>query len=433
MSDLPKALFVSTEHWPSATWLCLALAESGLFSVAAVTPPGHGIRKLDRIAAHFSCNAYSGTPDCLLRAIAAWPPDIVLPCDELALSWVRGLHARAVKRAGERWQTIRLLVERSLGDAGSFEFGTRKTAFIDMARAAGINVPHTVVVGNLDELHARLASTEFPCVLKADGSFGGLAVRIVRSAAEAEQAFAELTAPKSWAGAVRRAVQHATVKPLLDRMRATAPTVALQHYIEGTPANRAITCWQGEVLAGISVQALETVHPTGPATVVRVLDNDEMMDVACRITAMLGLSGFHGFDFVIERDTGRAFLIEMNARPTQICHLALDSAGGMITALAARMGGGLRRPVAPVSPGTVIALFPQELWRDPHSDYLRTAYHDVPWEHPRLVAAFLEPPPRGWMDVLVGCLVRVVRRRKLDAAAALRRVTPPLVTSKGSQ
>lgn len=431
MTDLPKALIVSTEHWPSATWLCLALAESDLFSVAAVTPAGHGIRKLERIAAHFTCNAHSGTPDCMLRAIAAWLPDIVLPCDELALAWLRSLHARAVNRQGDQWRTLKLLIERSLGDAGSFDIAARKTAFVDMARSTGIGVPQTVVVGNLDELHARLASTVFPCVLKADGSFGGLAVRVIHSAAEAEQAFAALTAPPSWAGAIRRAIQHATVKPLLDRMQASPPTVALQQYIEGTPANRAVTCWQGEVLAGISVEALETVHPTGPATVVRVVANDEMTEVATRIAAKLGLSGFHGFDFVIERDTGRAFLIEMNARPTQTCHLALDTAGGMITALAARLGGGLRRPVAPVSAGAVIALFPQELWRDPHSSYLRTAYHDVPWEHPRLVAAYLAPPPRRWMDVLVGWLQRVVRRPKPDTATTMRQVAPPLVTSKG--
>ena len=270
MTDLPKALIVSTEHWPSATWLCLALAESDLFSVAAVTPAGHGIRKLERIAAHFTCNAHSGTPDCVLRAIAAWLPDVVLPCDELALAWLRSLHTRAVNRRGDQWRTLKLLIERSLGDAASFDVAARKTAFVDLARSAGIGVPQTVVVGSLDELHARLASTAFPCVLKADGSFGGLAVRIVRSAAEAEQAFAALTAPPNWAGAIRRAIEHATVKPLLDRMQASPPTVALQQYIEGTPANRAVTCWQGEVLAGISVEALETVHPTGPATVVRV-------------------------------------------------------------------------------------------------------------------------------------------------------------------
>jgi hypothetical protein len=431
MTNLPKALIVSTERWPSATWLGLALAQSDLFTVAAVTPVGHGIRKLERIAAHFTCNAHSGTPDCLLRAIAAWPPDIIVPCDELSLAWLRSLHARADTRRGDHWRTLKLLIERSLGDAGGFDITARKSVFVDLARSAGIAVPQTVVVGSLDELHARLASTAFPCVLKADGSFGGLAVRIVHSAAEADHAFAALTAPPSWAGAVRRGVQHATVKPLLDRMRAKPPTITLQQYIEGSPANRAVTCWQGDVLAGLSVEALETVHPTGPATVVRVIAHDEMAEVAVRIAAKLGLSGFHGFDFIIERDTGRAFLIEMNARPTQICHLALDKAGGMITALAGRLGGGLRRPVAPVSAGTVIALFPQELWRDPNSPYLRTAYHDVPWEHPHLVAAYLTPPVRSWMDLLVGWLQRAARRPKPDTAAAVRSVAQPLVTSKG--
>jgi hypothetical protein len=32
-----------------------------------------------------------------------------------------------------------------------------------------------------------------------------------------------------------------------------------------------------------------------------------------------------------------------------------------------------------------IALFPQEMIRDPNSPYLRSAYYDVPWQSPELM------------------------------------------------
>jgi hypothetical protein len=38
-----------------------------------------------------------------------------------------------------------------------------------------------------------------------------------------------------------------------------------------------------------------------------------------------------------------------------------------------------------VTENDTIALFPQEWIRDPHSSFLRSAYHDIPWEEPELV------------------------------------------------
>jgi hypothetical protein len=44
----------------------------------------------------------------------------------------------------------------------------------------------------------------------------------------------------------------------------------------------------------------------------------------------------------------------------------------------------------PVTELDVIALFPQEWHSDPASEYLATAYHDVPWREPRLVKACVD-------------------------------------------
>ena len=81
--------------------------------------------------------------------------------------------------------------------------------------------------------------------------------------------------------------------------------MTLQDHIDGHPANRAVACWRGEVLAGTSVLALRTQQATGPATVVRVIDNAEMDEAVKRLVQRLGLSGLWGVDFVIEAATGK--------------------------------------------------------------------------------------------------------------------------------
>src|SRR4029077_10843429 len=93
--------------------------------------------------------------------------------------------------------------------------------------------------------------------------------------------------------------------------RSSRPVIA-QAYIAGRPANCAVACWEGKVLAQTSVEVLALSAPTGPAKVVRVIDNREMTLAAERIAEKLELSGFFGLDFIIENGTGATFLIQMN-------------------------------------------------------------------------------------------------------------------------
>jgi ATP-grasp domain len=239
-------------------------------------------------------------------------------------------------------------------------------------------------------------------VLKQDGSSGGQGVRIVSNAADAEQSFVELRTSAGPRAAVKMALKKLDLS-YLDGLYRKPPAISLQEYIIGRPANRAVVCHRGEVLAGLSVEALQTTDATGPATVIRVIDSPEMSDAAARMVRHLGLSGFVGFDFMLEAATGRAYLIEMNGRPTQICHLALDADSDMIGALAARLPSVVLRRTMPNFDGPTVALFPQESWRDPDSGYLRSAFHDVPWQTPEFVAAYrtaVAPEPPDWIQIL---------------------------------
>jgi hypothetical protein len=156
------------------------------------------------------------------------------------------------------------------------------------------------------------------------------------------------------------------------------------------------------VLAGLSVEVLQASSATGPATVVRLIDHDDMTEAARKIVARLQLSGLVGFDFMLEAETGRAWLLEMNVRPTQICHLAVDRDSDMIGALATRLGASPVRSLSAV-PERTIALYPQEIWRDPNSKHFASAFHDVPWHLPQFVDAYRQPvpfEPEDWVQRL---------------------------------
>ena len=315
---------------------------------------------------------------------------------------MRILYRRAIGGKGRNAGEMAALIEASLGSPSTFVFATQKSRLVSLAQREGLLVPATKVVDGILELRRLVAKAQFPLVLKQDGSAGGQGVRIASNAADAEQSFVELRTSAGPRSAVKMALKKLDLS-YLDGLYRKRPAISLQEYIVGRPANRAVVCHRGKVLAGLSVEALETADATGPATVIRVIDSPEMSDTVTRMVRRLGLSGFVGFDFMLEAATGRAYLIEMNGRPTQICHLALDADSDMISALAARLSPVVLRRTIPNIDGPTVALFPQESWRNPDSGYLTTAFHDVPRHVPEFIAAYcspVAPEPPDWVQIM---------------------------------
>lgn len=174
------------------------------------------------------------------------------------------------------------------------------------------------------------------------------------------------------------------VGPSLRRRR---PTVNGQTFVGGREATSAVACWKGVVLAALHFEVMATAQSRGHATVVHLIDDPEMSAAAEKLVRKLNLSGLCGFDFMLEAGTGNAYLIEINPRTTQVGHLALGPGRDLPAALfAAVTGRGVdARPA--VTERDTITLFPQEWIRDSASPFLRSAYHDVPWEAPDLVSA----------------------------------------------
>jgi len=386
-SAAPRILLTASLRWPTAARLALAFSAMGC-NVAAICPRQHPVAKTRSIGTIYRHSALQ--PLVSLRAaIESVRPDLIVPCDDNAALHLLKLY-ELVEKDGDQ-SSLRNLIAHSLGAPAACALATRRGTFIALADSERVRVPATAVVRTLDELTAWLDLHGYPAVLKIDCTWGGQGVAVVRYRAEAQREFARMSARPSIANAIVRMLLERDSSFVLNALRAERPTLSVQKFIDGMPANRAVACWQGEVLAGISVQAIETQHVTGPATVVQVIEHAEMAEATKRLVRRLGVSGLWGIDFVLH-ESGAAYVVEMNPRATPICHLPL----GPLHNLPAALYSQLARVAPDVVPKTIeqntIALFPGEWHRHYASPYLRSAYHDIPWDEPALIQDCIDRP-----------------------------------------
>ncbi|MEI9886227.1 MAG: ATP-grasp domain-containing protein [Rhizomicrobium sp.] len=284
-------------NWPSAARLASAFTGVGA-DVAALYPPGHVLA-----SSRFPVARHLYSPLAPLasvaRALSRSTPDLVVPCDDRALS--------LLVRLGSRYG----VVARSLGALESYPKLAARGAFIDAARALGIAAPETIAVADEAAFEAALARLGLPAVLKSDGSWGGAGVVIARSTEQARAMFRRLSATPSRLRSLARAALRRDAHFLHEAIRPAAPAVSLQRFVAGTPATSAFACWKGRVLATIHMDVLETITPTGSASVMRRSDCREMEVAAIKIAERFGLSGLHGLDFVRD-SSGRPHLVEIN-------------------------------------------------------------------------------------------------------------------------
>ncbi|WP_043838555.1 hypothetical protein [Muricoccus aerilatus] len=371
----PRLLLVSTQPWPFPARLGMAVRRAG-FHVEGASPPRAYLGRSAALHAWHRLRPWRLLVD-LAGAVRAARPDRLIPCDDVSAALVVALHADPAMRA---------VVEASMGDPAAYSVALSKGAQMVLAAEMGLPIPPTLHLRERAALDAALKAGPLPRVLKVDGNWGGEGVAVLPDTAAAGPAWARLTAPPSLLAAVKRSLRERSPRAMVARREWRSSTPHLQEFAAGVPANRAVVCERGRVLAGISVTALETAGASGPASVVRVIDNPVMAATAEAFVARLGLSGLHGFDFMATPD-GAAVMLEMNPRATPICHLAPGGAQGLAAALMAAMGGGAGLPCLP-APGDTIALFPNEWMRDPASPHLR-GWHDAPWDDPPLLRATL--------------------------------------------
>jgi biotin carboxylase len=258
---------------------------------------------------------------------------------------------------------------------------------MELAREEGVRVPKTEAVKNGEDVQRWVAHVGLPAVLKTDGTSGGDGVRMVRTPREAQDAYQKLHEAPLLARALKRALMdqdRTLVWPSLLRKR---PAAIVQSFVKGHEATSTVACWQGAVLASLHFEVLRKGNAAGHATVVRLIENAEISTAVEKVVRRMGISGLCGFDFMLEASTGNAYLIEINPRATQVGHITLGEGRDLPAALYSAVSGRQTRLGPAVTENDTIALFPHEWARDPQSEFLRTGYHDVPWDTPELVHA----------------------------------------------
>jgi glutathione synthase/RimK-type ligase-like ATP-grasp enzyme len=320
----------------------------------------------------------------LVHAIAIAKPDLVVPGDDLAARHLHDLYFRRESHSRDA-EKIGALIERSLGSPESFAIAQSRAAFMELAREEGLRVPSTGVIEAASDISKCVEKVGLPAVLKADGTSGGEGVRMVRTSEEAQSAFRKLHAPPLLARAVKRALLDRDTTLLSRSFLRRHPVVSAQSFVAGHEATSTIVCWQGVVLASLHFEVLRKCTAAGHATVVRLIENAEMSTAVEKVVWRMGLSGICGFDFMLEDGTGHAYLIEMNPRATQVGHITLGAGRDLPGVLYSAVSGHPSRVAPSVTESDTIALFPHEWARDPASEFLRTGYHDVPWDTPKLV------------------------------------------------
>jgi hypothetical protein len=376
-----KVLLTTSVAWPSVARLAYGFAAAGC-AVDALSPDDAPVAVSRYVSSRFSYRPLS--PLVSLRtAMAASRPNLVIGCDDRAVTHLLQLYENA--REGED-APLAATIARSLGRPEIYARMISRHGFMTEARAMGIRVPDTIPVANAAELEEGLSALGLPAVLKADGSWGGEGVALVHNRHEARAAYIKLANPPSRLRSVARALRRRDQHYLLSAMAPEPRIISLQQFIQGRPAASAFASWQGEIAGSLYYDVLVAEGTIGPPNVIRRIDDVEMAEASRKVAERFCLSGIHGMDFIRDA-TGAPYLIEINTRPTQGSTLAFGPGHDLPASLAACVApvAGMRGAI----PNDLVAFFPREWRRDPVSPYLKSAYHDVPWDDPAVLLASL--------------------------------------------
>ena len=378
----PRLLVISTNRWPMVGKLASALAVVG-FHVAVVCPTDSPVSRITKICAHFRYRPWISLRS-IRHAIATWSSDVLVCTDDVAVRELHSLYFEASQKSDKRdCRELMTLIETSLGDPLHFAKAELKSQVLMVAESLGIACPKTEFLSNTFALERQINKVAFPVLIKADKSFGGRGVRLVNNQSELRAVVTELSLPQSLPGPLRRLLGRYLKTAFFCWPREWPRTMSLQQFVEGRPCNRAVVCWKGKVLAGVTVDVLATAYLFGPATVGKVIDHPDVALAAEAIVAKLRLSGFVGFDFVLDH-ANKAWFLEMNLRATPTCHLCppgQDLAGSFFSQITGRSP----RANNPIMKYKIFSLFPAKAPNANTSNAI--IWDDVPKDEPDYINA----------------------------------------------
>lgn len=384
---IPRVLLAHSMFWPNVARLAIAFRRAG-FAVDAVAPKGHPIHRMqspNRTFEYRPTSPYKSIKD----SIAASGPDLIVPCDDRTVAHLHGIYGEAASACdGVAGRGITSLIETSLGSPNFYELVRQRSFLTSLAQLPHVHVPPTAAIDSLRDLQDWVRQHGLPAVLKLDGSSGGSDVLLIRNRGEVVPGFLRMRLRKSWLRRMKWLLYDGDVEPFFTARNFSTAQVSVQSYVKGGLANCAVACWRGNVVGWASVEVLQCGRAFGVASVVRRVRGEPMIAAARSIARHLELSGVFGLDFVLDEDSQEAKLIEINPRATQINHFPGYDGPDLPAALSSAIRNEPLENFSVRQSPDEVALFPQEWKRDPGSQWLARAFHDVPFEEPELLRFF---------------------------------------------
>ena len=181
-----------------------------------------------------------------------------------------------------------------------------------MAREIGVDSPAAYYPQSSQDAREYMANVALPVVIKMRKTSGAAGFRKIYDRAHFEKTYFD--------------VVKSNKLPESD-------LPMIQQLVEGLTTCTLHLCNQGEVVGQVMYQGLRTMPRTGGTTVFR----ESLADPACEEAAAktvkhLNFSGLCGFDFILDKQTGRPFLVDGNCRITPAVTMAYHGGTDLIEA-----------------------------------------------------------------------------------------------------
>lgn len=364
-------LIVALDNWPAIARLPKTLKDVG-FRVAAITPKDSFLSKtkyVDELTELPMPVQGKEAVETFSRVLRTLEPEVIVFGDDFTANFMWSVAQCDASWLAERGFDERglQLLNEALGGAKHRDTLRQKTLVNDLAKSLRLKVPEFIRLQKLDESVEFAEKVGYPVILKPETSVSGIGVGVIRSK---EELLATL--------------------PLVERYKAHNSNIPyyVQKFVEGDVAMYPFVSYQGKVLAGFGVLH-EEAHPalTGAASVVRPVENKDMVKAVEKFVAATGFSGFGSMDFVLDNE-GNAHMLELNPRPVPLSHLGAVYGTDLSRALHNKLTGARKRGSKPKEEINVVALYPQEMIRNSESDIFKNAFHDQPYDDPELFASY---------------------------------------------
>lgn len=376
----PRVILAHALRWPNVAHLSGAFCDSGFVvgAIAVADHPIHRMRSPDRTFIY----RQTAPRESLREAIETFRPDLIIPCDDRVVAHLSSLYRDAEGQSEPAPARLRTLIETSLGRQTASGVFAKRASLADLSRLAHVHVPQTDTVESSADLRKWVHRYGLPAILKLDGTWAGQGAVLIRAESGIPQAMLLARARRGALRGVKRALFDRDLESALRRPTRAAITV--QSYVAGRLANAAVACWRGEVIADVAVEVVRNRTAFGTASVVQIVEGEAMIAAARSVARHFELSGFYGFDFVLDETSGEPKLIEINPRATQINHFACGAGHDLPGALRGVLSADGLYAARPALQRAEIAMFPQEWQRDRRSPFLSSAFHDVPYDEPEM-------------------------------------------------